>query len=373
MTHTRQDDRIPPQATATLVIAALSEFNFLIAPSEISAAAGRDAWISVILSFIGLGIGCWLILEVMRSHPDRALPDIAQALLGRTFGILVVFFYVHLWLVRVTVLAKVQAGLYSLTLLPTTPNPVIIFCILALTTYLARHGIEPIARFCLMVIPFFLGPMTLLILIAAAEMDMIRIFPIAQQGAAPILSGAAVAFAQGPGIETLLIVGAYFTRFQGVRRAAFAGLACVAGSAAFLTVVLIGCFGAENVSKHVLPTLSLVETIDVPGFTGFHLDPVFTVLWSIAIFTSAALSHYAAAAALRDVLPFSSLSWPTYLAGAAAFALALIPTGFQQLLDWNLHWRIAAVPVGTLGIPLILYVANRIRGANRREGRSVLR
>lgn len=373
MRRTHEDDRIPPQATAILAIAALSEFNYLIAPSEITSLAGRDAWISVILSFLGLGAGFWLILAVMRAHRDQPLPAIARTLLGRTVGSLIVVFYIHLWIVRAGVLAKVQAGLYSLTLLPTTPDPIIILCTLALTTYLARHGIEPLARFCLLVIPFFLGPMTLLILIAATEADMIRLVPVAQQGAAPILSGALVGFAQGPGLEMFLIAGAFFTRFQGVLRAAFTGLACVAVSAVILTIVLIGSFGADNVRKHVLPTLTLVETIDVPGFTGFHLDPVFTVLWSIAIFTNAALSHYAAAAAVRGLLPFSSLAWPTYLVGAAAFGLALIPTGFQQLLDWNLRWRLIAVPIGTLGIPLVLYIASRIHRRREKAGRSVPR
>ena len=367
--RTRDDDKIPVQATGIFVIAAMSELNVLVAPSEVASAAGRDAWLSVLLGFVGLTLGCWLVVAVVRRHPGESLVEIVRSVLGRGPGTAVVLFYIVFWTTRTAVLTRVQAGLFGLTLLPATPETVVILLFLFLSTYLARHGVEPMSRFFLLTVPAYLAPLFVLIVASAPGMDLGRLQPVLGRGGGPVLEGALVAFAEGPGVETLLMVGPHLLRFDGAMKSAMIAMAYLSTTAVLLLVVLIARFGGFDVSEHVFPTLSLVETIDVPGFSGLRLDPVFNVLWFLAIFCSAALSHYAAASALYRLVPFRNSYRPVYVIALAAVALTMVPTGFQQLLEWNLRWRIYTVPAASLGIPLILYAASRLARPGRGSGK----
>ena len=78
-----ENDRIPPQALAVLLVITIAEINFLAVPRSLAEVAGRDAWISTILGFILVGSCFWLMYEISRRFPDKTLVEIAQHVLGQ--------------------------------------------------------------------------------------------------------------------------------------------------------------------------------------------------------------------------------------------------------------------------------------------------
>lgn len=373
MSRRWENDRIPPQALAVILISALAELNFLSGPREVVAAAGRDAWLSVILALLVLALAIWVNHDISRRFPRETLVEIAQGILGRPLGIAVVLFYVAFWILRSAMLLQLESHLFTTRLLTDTPGWVISLYMLVASTYIVRHGIEPMARLFIILLALYFPPLWLLVTgTYIAGTDPLRLQPFLASGAGPVLRGTWVAYAQAPGIEVLLMIGPLLTRFRGSLSAAFIGLALIALPAVGLTAALIASFGAIDVVEHTWPTLALLELIKVPGFTGFRVDPIFVALWTLTVFASLSLSHYLASAALLRLLRLKSNRGPVFATAATIGLLAVLPVGLPLLLPWIETARLILVPLATLGLPLLLAALGALRRLGRKAGNNTL-
>lgn len=359
----RANDLIPPQALAPLTVAMLVDLNFLGVPKVIIERAGRDAWISVLLGSAVTVLAVVLMFRLLRRHPGKTLVEMSEDVLGRFLGGAVGLLYALFWTAVTASIVQMQSYLFTRALLPNTPPLILTLYMLALAFYLARHGVEPLSRLCLLFLGLFLLTLVPLGLLVTARAEGARLLPIMEDGWMPVLRGAATAYAASHGTEFLLMMGAFLTTLRGGLKASCVGVALVVVPAMFVTALLVVRFGPQGSAALAWPTLSLVEVAEVPGFTGFRLDPIFLSVWTLFVFASVSFHLYLTGLALQRVFRLRSVDWTLLGTAVVVTGVCLVPVNPLDLLsmvDQTMRWM---VPVFTLAIPIVLITVDAIRGS----------
>lgn len=357
-----ENDRIPPQALAVLLVISIAEINFLAVPRSLAEVAGRDAWISTILGFILVGLVFWLLYEISRRFPDKTLVEIAQHVLGKPLGIAVVLFFITFWLARAGWLLEVQSHMFTRQLLPETPKLILSGYMLLLSAYLVRHGIEPMARLFITFLGSFIVIAVAVFALGTQDLEAGRLLPVLSDGLIPVLKGAWYAFAPAQGLEMILMLGPLLTRFRGALAAGFTGIGIVAMTAVSLMALLIMRLGHEIVAEIVWGPLVFVEQIQLPGFSGFRLDPLFIALWSLCIFGTVAMCQYLASFAIRRLFRWGDNIWPVAITTSLLAIFLIIPADLPQFDYWYFVLSPILMPIMTLGIPLLIVSVAYVRG-----------
>ncbi len=357
----RENDKIPPKALAVMVVSAIAELNFLIAPRDVVDAAGRDAWLSTVLAIVVLLLCAGIIITLIRRYPDASIVEIATRILGKPLGTIVALSYAIYWLARAAYVLQAQTWIFAQSLLPNTPLWVTSLYIVMISTYTARHGVEPMARLFLIFIAGYLLPLFLMIGPSYEGALLDRLLPAMEDGLGPVIKGVWIAFSEAPGLSILLILGPFLTGFRRALSSAMIGVILVAIPAVAVMVIVVAQFGTLDVVQHVFPTLALVELIRFPGFSGFRVDPIFLSVWLLVAFTSIALSHYAAASVSAGLFGLNNDKLPIYAIAGALAMWSLWPVALPDLLNYGLRVRIVAIPVAELFLPALLLTVSLIR------------
>lgn len=361
----RDNDTIPTQALAVLLVAAIVDLNFLGAPRAIVAAAGHDGWLSVPVSLPPYLLTVWVLFRLVERHPGMTLVEISRQVLGPYLGVPVVVLYGVFWILSAAFLVQLQSHLFTRALLPNTPPFVLSAYMLVLAVYLARHGLEPMARLFLLLVVALVLTLAPLALLTVGRSDPGRLLPVLEGGWRPVLQGAWVTYGAGHGVEFLLMTGPFLATYRGGLKASIAGAVLVNVLATAVTLLLIMRFGARDVANHSWPTLSLVTVVELPGFTGFRLDPLFLSLWCVFVFASVTFRLYLTAFAAQRLLRLSQIRGPVLAAAAVVASLCAVDVNPLDLLAWVgplIRW---ITPVFTLFIPLLLLAVGALRGLGR--------
>lgn len=371
MARQPDNDVLPVQALAIIVWNALADINFLTAPRDIAQAAGRDGWLAVVLAFGFVAVAAWLPVRICQRFPGMSLVEISQYLLGRVAGGLLTVLYISYWVVIAAFVLHVESNLITTTLLMETPGWVLTAYFVLVSTYLVWHGLEPMARMFLFFVPLYLLPLGALMLPVFVDAELGRLLPVFNGDTEGLVRGTWLTFAHGFGISVVWMVMPHLRPTKRAGRAALAGVAFVALPAIALTAVILAVLGPEEVAAQTYPTLLLFEMIEVPGFMGFRLDPLFLVVWLAMAFSTVALLQYAAASATGRLLGLASNRWLAVGFGAVLAMLGAWPVKQMDLILWSQERIPWAVTVTALGLPLVLFVLDHLRrppATGRRPG-----
>lgn len=363
----RENDRIPVQAVAVLMLMMLANVNFLLTPRIMATAAGRDSWIAGLLGIVLTGGVVWFLVRLARRFPRLTLVEIAQTVLGRPLGTAVGLVYIVLWLARAGWLVEVQSQFFRRTLLNETPEFALSAYVVVLSTYLAHHGIEPMVRLFLTFVGVYVAVITPVTFLSIREMEFARFLPVLENGVTPVLEAAWLMYSFSIGLEFVLMVHPHLLSRKKLLASAFTGLLMAGIPFYLILIILIGTFGEVGLSNFLLPVLSLVEAIELPGFTGFRVDPIFMVLWSLLVFAGVSTCQYLAISALRRLFGREGGLWPSLLTFAVLVVWLLVPKSLTDLRNWAETLIPVVVPVATLGIPFVLWLVAVARGVHDEE------
>ena len=161
------------------------------------------------------------------------------------------------------------------------------------------------------------------------------------------------------------MMGPFLTALRGGLKASLVGFALVIVPAVFVTGLLVARFGPQGAAALSWPTLSLVEIAEVPGFTGFRLDPIFLSVWTLFIFAAVSFHLYLVGLALQRVFRLQTMDWTLLAVGIVVAGACLVPVNPLELLpmvDQAMPWL---VPVFSLAIPALLVTVDAIRGQSK--------
>lgn len=266
--------------------------------------AGRDAWLSVLLSTVaGAGL-IYLYLKLMLLHPGLTLVEWYPHQFGPRLGIPIAWMYPLLFIYDAgRALADVK-DLIPLTLLPLTPSWFTVGFFILVITYLLYCGLETMGRvgeIWLPIILLIIG-IEIILILGSGVINYKNLLPIAGQGWERIWGSVwplGITQSFGECIEFAMI-WPYVTRQNRIIPVTLLAT-CITGLLlAFLDALAILVLGEATFTRNIYPLFVLVQQISVAEFLQ-NLDIIGIIYFLTTAFFKITLHIYCAVYAIRKL------------------------------------------------------------------------
>lgn len=272
-------------------------------------AAGRAAWLSMLLAFPLLLLYAVFLRRFLSCRRDgEGLAELCLRAVGEKAGkpLLLAF---TLWLVFYAgFVLRAGAERFITTIYPHS-TPAVFVLILGLLAALAALGpSRTLARTARLVLPLLLGALGLILLAALGSAKVENLLPVTTSGLLPLLHGSLPAADVLSGVAVLgaFLSAAAPAELFSVRKNA-RWLAFGTGFLCLLTAAILGSFGAELASQLTRPFFSLVRNL-VFFRSVERMEALAVTLWVFPDFLLSAMALFAAQLCLRRALG-GSAAW----------------------------------------------------------------
>ncbi|WP_223701930.1 GerAB/ArcD/ProY family transporter [Sutcliffiella deserti] len=329
----------------------------------------QDAWISILVSYIGMTVIIFSICYILRSYKDKDLFDIHVNLFGKFFGNVLNMLYILYILAALLSIIIGYTEIVQAWIFPDMKSWIISTFILILTIYGVYGGIRTIAG--VSFITFFLAIwLVLLIYEPIRYMDWTNFLPILEASPKDILKGAYKTSFTVLGLEILFFVYPYIRNKDKVH---FFAQIAVFGSfflILLLTIVAIGYYSGEQLEKTIWATLSLFKIIQFPNLERFEFFAV--SMWLVIILPNTLFMMWAATRGLKKIFGIKQRRLVA-IVSIMMIGLSLI---FNRRVENNLYVDYVGVVgfwlvfVYTLLLFLVVVIRNKIVSRRNTENAS---
>jgi spore germination protein (amino acid permease) len=330
-------------------------------PRVVSAEAGEDAWIAVLLGALVPSISLFLIERLGRRMPEMGFTQMTQALFGKILGsFLVVIFVVYIILFQSLIL-RIISEVTKMYMLPQTPLAVIAFIFIFTVVYIGSKGLRVIAR--LNELLFYLLVINLLILlIPLGHADYTNILPVGEAGLYGIAKGALTTAFSYQGIEIILVLYTLVIKKEEVLKAGTTAIAITTLFCLGMVVICVLVFGVDSLQRIMWPGLMLLKVVQVPVFE--RLELVFLFFWMGMGARPMVNMGFAASLSLSQLFKIDEKKYLTYimmLIVLGMYIFALLPHDILVTFAMADYAGYAFLFIA-LGYPLLYHLVAFMRG-----------
>lgn len=248
--------------------------------------AGRDSWISALLSFpIGLGL-IFVIYRLRLKYPNHDFPEIAEHILGSFLGNILVMVVVIYFLFLSAFSAAALADMIHIAFLPETPIWALVIWFSLFCLYAASKGAKIIAMTAMFIGFFAVITGHSISFIDFSQKDAHNLLPLFEFGFAPILWGTVVLISVW--IELLFLL---FLQLKNVRQERFLRFWMVGGLGICFTMIstmtgTVMIFGMGQTDNFNYPALETVRIITLGFIDRFDIYGLILMSFGCYIRTS---------------------------------------------------------------------------------------
>ncbi|WP_026476958.1 GerAB/ArcD/ProY family transporter [Alkaliphilus transvaalensis] len=362
------NNRISATQLGSILLLTIVGTGILTLPRALAEAVGPDGWILILIGGI-ITIGLVLIhTYIVKSFPGKRYIEILSETLSKPVAYFLVALYVIYFIILNGSLVRIFSEVVKMFLLLRTPIEVIIFTILLVAAYLARSGIEALARMAELLVPLIFIPSIILFALATQGSDLTNLMPVLETSIEDLIAGIPTIVFSFLGFEILLIFGYYVNKPKQVMKKSSIAILVAMAIYSLLNIVTIAQFGVEQTVHLNWPTLSLFKTIEFPGLFIENVEAVVMGMWVMTVFMSIAPLLLVKVILLGDLFGARDNRF---------FALPLLPLLYfialsadsmaaaYSYLDIFVNYTAPAV---LLGVPILIIIVMKIKKTSKREG-----
>ncbi|MGB9885770.1 MAG: GerAB/ArcD/ProY family transporter [Moorellales bacterium] len=358
-------DRISDLQLSLLTLFMVMGGNYLIMPRLVVPVAGRDGWLVLLVGGAVVTLAAAVIVRLQLRFPGQTAIAYNQTLLGPLLGrILSLWLLAHFALAASAHLRLLLDSL-KMFLLPRTPLEVTLACLLFVSAYAVRHGINALARLAQTFFPLVVGFLAVIFLMFQVTTDYRNLLPVAAGGLRPLALGALTAVAAYQGYGHIVFTMAFLHRPEQAAAAVGRGMLLVTGLYAFTYVVAVASLGPELLGHLLYPVLDLVRALDFPALLFERVEVLMIVVWILAAYLAFSLAFYLVSMGSAQLLHLEKHEPLVYLLVPAFFFLARLPDNLAELEVLSRLARISFLllsAIYALVLPLVVYLKERGAG-----------
>ncbi|PWW08416.1 spore germination protein KB [Paenibacillus cellulosilyticus] len=355
-----QQTKISPAQVASLLIMAVLSTSMLSAPNFAFREAGRDMWISAILSPAFGFIILFTVVALHRIFPGRNLIQYSVNILGapvsKALGLLFLF--------NALLLNGSQTRQFidfmSLSYFTRTPSIVFTLSITLVAALAIRSGVEIISRIAGLLAPISIFIVLIIILPLTYSIDLERLMPVMEHGFRPIGRGAMALNLWFSMFVYLTFFLPHVTSNKGMLRWGSISVTTAALCFIFSFIYTLGIMGSA-LKAFTYPFMVISRYTQAFEFLA-HLDSLVMLFWVIDVFLRVCMTYYCVVVGfahlfgLRDHVPlilpvgvivtlFTYWSYPNTIVFASSGSLVAVSYTIFNFI-----------------YPLILLAAAKLRG-----------
>ncbi|EKP94750.1 GerAB/ArcD/ProY family transporter [Thermaerobacter subterraneus] len=272
-----RNEQVSPRQLFVLLFFTISPTTVLALPAMIGQYAGHDAWLAVALVTLAGAAVVRLHLALAHRFPGQGWTDIHRLVLGRWLGSVVNLLTWGWVLLTAAVIAREFGEFVVATVLPLTPLVVIQGTALGLAMWVARDGLEVLARVAELLFPVIAASFVFLLVLLLPNIDGRAILPLLESGWGNLLRGAVPPLAWLGETVLSLVIHPSLADWDGARRAGSAAVLVVGGLLTLLTLGTILVLG-DTAALFTFPLFAATRTVSIADFIE-RLEPLLTTVW----------------------------------------------------------------------------------------------
>lgn len=156
-------------------------------PALMMEKASVSAWISLLLSALFFSIPLFLFLRVINFYPGVGMVELTQKLLGKVLGTIVILLFFLSFFIGTSFDLRTHVDITSTLYLLKTPTLFLYFILLVGVYFIAKNGVDRIARTSYVIIVWIKVILLFLILLMWERLDFSFLFPLLGNGFVPLV------------------------------------------------------------------------------------------------------------------------------------------------------------------------------------------
>ncbi|MDD9150267.1 GerAB/ArcD/ProY family transporter [Sporolactobacillus sp. CQH2019] len=298
-----ETNQLPPNSAFFIPFSMQMGVGLLAFLRTIPAEAGRDAWITVILSgFLTLAIMAIIfrLLETERKFGRPDLFSIHQRLFGKWIGGLLNFLALVYIAIHGVAFLRTYFQVINVWIFPQLPvwEFSILFCLLL--WYIVLGGIRVIGGICFMsfIILVIMMPTNAF---AVQYAHFFNLLPLFETSPLMVLKSFITAAQSFGGFEMILFFYPFIKKPEAARKWGY--FALLTSTYTYLTIMLLGLlyFNQPELQKLLWPITTYWKRINFPLFSHFDIIGIFSIFW--ILLPSIAFSVWAISRGIKHLFP----------------------------------------------------------------------
>lgn len=286
-----RNDVLTTSQTMVMIAGSMIGIGILSLPANLTKVAHNDGWIGVIIGSLYpfYMVFCALIIFKDNSYKNTNIIEISKAYFGKFFGNLLGLIFTIQFLAYIIITAANISNMLRVYLILFLEQYKLAIPILLISVYTASKGIRALGR--INEVIFYASiPLILLTVLALKQGNILNIKPILGTPISTILKASIEPIYSFVGIEIIFLIVPLMKDKTKIKSSFLEATAIIVFLYIWLSFVSIYYLGADVAKNLYWPTLSIAETISIPGISNFKF--VFMFLWSSIIFKTIANQNY---------------------------------------------------------------------------------
>lgn len=280
--------------------------------------AGKDAWLAILLGWIGGMALLWVYGYIFRQYPNLPLTGYLQKIMGKYVGWIIGLIYTIYFIYLAARVLRDFGELLYISGYDLTPL-IVINCLLIVTiSYVLHKGFEVLARTGenLFIVIIMTGLTGILLVFFSGIVDIKNVLPILEKGWKPVFKAAfpvTFTFPFGEMVAFTMLFP-YLNNKESVLKVSYRAMSLSAAILIFTTFLNLAAVGLNITSRSTFPLLMTVGKINIANFIQ-NVDFISIITLIIGGFFKVSILFYTAVMAAADlfkvekkeklVLPFS--------------------------------------------------------------------
>lgn len=346
----RNNDVILSSQFAAILSVTIIGVGILSLPRLVVEGAGPDNWLLLIAAsgaalFIGL-----VMAFVVKKFPGKTYLELTQNAFGKPVGTLITLGFSFYLIIFSAAEVRIFGEVTKQYLLFNTPLEVLSVTLLILAVYLARSGIETIARMAEVIFPIATVIAILMVLPVLPELDVSYILPILRTPFMDFLKAVPTIFFSYLGIEFILLYGSFVKDTKKVHKSVLLTVGLVTWFYLSVTWLTVSRFGLIETTHITWPALELFKTVDIPGAFLENIEAFIMAIWILSVFMTLAVAYFGASLTLSQAIKSKEQNYLVLPLLPIIYFIAMIPDNIAQVTEFM---DMYAFYMGTLYIAVI--------------------
>ncbi|MGO4886277.1 endospore germination permease [Anaerobacillus sp. MEB173] len=277
------------QMAITMYLTILST-GILFVPAITNSDAGRDMWISPIWpSFLGFMM-IYIVLKLNKLYPNKSIIEQSQYIFGTVLGRILAFLILLHFLHANSLVIWSYEEFLSSSVLPQTPQIVIISGMVLLCSIAIYGGLEILIRMGEIIIPIYLLFIIAVIILLLPDIDIMQMQPIFGKGIIPSLKGASFLLVWSSQFIVFSFLLPFISNQNSCKKWGLISVIAITLTLVATNLIVLLVFG-NVVDSFTFPLMSAVRYIAIAEFLS-HLESVVMAIWVAGAFMKISIFYY---------------------------------------------------------------------------------
>lgn len=327
-------------------------------------AAGRDAWLSILVGSLAGLLMFWGYAYLYRKHPDLTFIGYTRKLLGKTAGTPVALLYIILYMNLSGRGLRDGSTMLAMATMHNTPLFILSMLMILSSSYVLHKGTEVLTRTSLVftTIVLMIGLFSMILLMLSGSINLQHLLPVLEDGFRPVMDSVVHQNYMFPFGE-MIVFTMLMPYLSDARKGPWIIAAAMIFSALLLSATIalnISVLGADIAKRSPLPLMPTISKISISDFIQ-RVDIFVVMVLIIGVFFKMSVFFSAALIGISELfkLPYRRMLYPCTL--IILFTSMLDARSFTEHLDEGGRLLYTVYPVFMIVIPVILIIITAVR------------